>query len=120
MGGLILARFIIGAPCRNPRLRRANYYLKMRTITIHWGMLRNAQFGPDGAFLSPCNSGAPFLILIPGLTKLPSSSSFPGILITFHIPAIHSYSTSSTPDSYQDQGKGNPVERSLRRPKKPQ
>ena len=42
------------------------------TITIHWGMLRNAKYGPAGALLSPFNSGAPFWIFFPGLTKLPS------------------------------------------------
>ena|SRR6185369_5293538 len=29
-------------------------------LTIHWGMLRNAKYGPQGAWLNPCNSGAPF------------------------------------------------------------
>jgi hypothetical protein len=42
------------------------------TITLHYGMLRNAKFGPRGALLSPCNSGAPGWILIPWLTELPS------------------------------------------------
>jgi hypothetical protein len=45
------------------------------------GMLRNAKFGPVGAILSPFNSGAPFWICFPGLTKLPSV--FPGLTLTF-------------------------------------
>jgi len=68
-----------------------------RTITLHWGMLRNAKFGPEGALLSPCNSGAPCWIRIPGLTSLPSV--FPPITLVSPNTTTRSHSDSSSSDA---------------------
>jgi len=61
------------------------------TVTLHWRMLRNAKFGPQGRLLSLCNTEPPFWILIPWVTSLPSD--FTPVTLVF---PTNSYSTSTS------------------------